>query len=68
MTPATVVFFMLISLPGNPPMFFEEKTASLAECLFEVHEFLVKPSHELLIRGGMIQVGCRKDFSPSEEH
>lgn len=68
MIPVAVTFFLIISLPGSHPMVFEEKTATLAECLFEVHEFLVKPSHELLIRGGMVQVGCSREFLPSEEH
>lgn len=68
MTAAAAIFFMIIYLPDSQPTVFEEKTATLAECLFEVHEFLLKPSHELLIRGGMIQVGCRREFSPSEEH
>lgn len=63
-----VVFWVLIQLPGNQPMFYEHPIASLAECLFEVHQFLVNPPHTLLIRGGVIDVGCRLTFEKSEEH
>ena len=63
-----VTFFMVMQVPGHPPIQYSHETANMAECLFEVHEFLVKPSHEVLIRGGILQVGCQRQFGPSEEH
>lgn len=63
-----VIFFVLLVFPGMPPMQFAYSVNNLSECLFEVHEFMVKPSHELLIKGGHLRVGCARDFPPSQEH
>jgi hypothetical protein len=64
-----VVFWVILQLPGNQmPLRFEHPVANLAECLFETHEFMVKPPHELLIQGGQLQAGCVITFDPSEEH
>jgi hypothetical protein len=64
-----VIFWVILQLPGNQtPLRFEHPVPTLAECLFETHQFLTKPPHEALIRGGQLQVGCVVTFEPSEEH
>lgn len=64
-----VIFWVILQLPGNQmPLRFEHPVANLAESLFETHEFMVKPPHELLIQGGQLQAGCVVTFTPSEEH
>lgn len=69
MIPTKVIFFVIMIIQGqSQPTRFDRELPSLAECIFEVHEFMVKPSHELLIRGGQLQVGCVTAFPPSEEH
>jgi len=68
MAPIPVIFYVILVVTGQSPIRFDHKVNSLAECLFEVHEFMAKPSHELLIRGGQLQVGCIAEFAPSEEH
>lgn len=65
---SVVIFYVIMVMNGQQPIKFEAELPSFAECLFEVHEFMVKPSHELLIRGGQLQVGCVTAFPPSEEH
>jgi hypothetical protein len=64
-----VIFYIIIAF-NNPieAVHFEHRTENLAACLYEAHEFLSKPSHELLIRGGNVQVGCVREFAKSEEH
>ena len=64
-----VIFWVILQIPGNQmPLRFEHPTENLAACLFETHQFLTKPPHEALIRGGQLQVGCIVTFAPSEEH
>ena len=64
-----VLFWIALQIPGQPmPATFEHQVESLAACLFEVHQFLTKPPHELLLRGGKLSSGCLIEFLPSEEH
>lgn len=62
-----VTFLFVMQFPGERPIHYSHEVASIKECLFEVHEFLIKPSNQLLIRGGVLQVGCAVAFAPSEE-
>ncbi len=83
MTPVAVIFYvvMIMASPdleffdGKPeeikppePIYFQHRVNSWAECLYEAHEFAAKPSNELKIRGGRLQVGCMTEFPPSQEH
>lgn len=63
-----VIFWVYVFLPGNQPIAWQYPIESLAACLFEAHQFLTKPPHTILIRGGQLQVGCTVHFEPSEEH
>lgn len=64
----TAIFFLTIVMAGREPVHFEHETKTMAECLYEVHEFLARPSHEVLIKGGQVQVGCARDLPKSVEH
>jgi hypothetical protein len=83
MNPVSVVFYVIMTLaspnrdfhdgkPGEQAqpksIYFQHRMNSWEECLYEVNEFMVKPSHELLIRGGQVQIGCVTEFGPSVEH
>jgi len=63
-----VVFVLVMALPGEEPTIFEQKVDSLEKCLFEVHEFAVKPMHKLLLEGGQLSIGCTIDYEKSVEH
>ena len=63
-----ILFVVVMAIPGQQPIQHVNPVASLAECLFEAHEFLMHPSHRLLIEGGQLQVGCVTTYPKSEEH
>lgn len=63
------VFWFALWFNGEPHQtLFEGPPEPLAMCLFEVHEFLSKPPHQLIIRGGELRAGCTLAFPKSEEH
>lgn len=64
----TILFVVVLVLPDQYPIRHAEPVASIAECLFEAHEFIMKPSHRLLIEGGQLQVSCVTTYEKSEEH
>lgn len=63
-----ILFVLILSLPDQTPIRHVEPVPSIAECLFEAHEFLMHPSHRLLIEGGQLQVSCVSQFEKSEEY
>lgn len=63
-----VIFFVAMLIPGREPVIFEQEVQSLAQCLFEAHEFAVKPSNAILIEGGQLNVGCSMSFARSVVH
>ena len=63
-----VAFIVTMLLTGQRPVVYRYPVEDLARCLYEVHEFAAKPSHEALIKGGEILVGCAIRLKPSEEH
>ena len=66
---AKILFYVIISIAGQErPITFEYEVEGWEECIYEAGEFAAKPSHEMLIRGGQLQVGCITQFPPSEEH
>lgn len=65
---STILFVVILALPGQQPIQHAAPVASIAECVFEMHEFLMHPSHKLLIEGGMLQVSCVATYEKSEEH
>lgn len=64
----SILFVVVLTLTDQHPIRHVEPVASLAECLFEAHEFLMHPSHRLLIEGGQLQVSCVSQYEKSEEH
>lgn len=48
-----VLFFLVLTLPGHPPVPFSEERASLGECLADVAIAL-----EVVPDKGTIQAGC----------
>jgi hypothetical protein len=66
MTPL-VTFWLVLVMPNHEPLRLTTPM-SLAECLFEVNEFLAKPGRTVALSGGIIQAGCRLQLEPSLEH
>ena len=64
---AVVVFFLMLSLPGQMPVPYQEQSASLAACLADVREILTRISPSLA-GGGSIQAGCVVKPEPFAEH
>lgn len=64
---ATVVFFLSILMPGREPIHFQHPAENLAACLFEVHEFMARPSR-IVLGGGEVQAGCARAVPKSVEH
>ena len=54
-----VIFFIIMALPGKPPITHDHQSASLQECMEDVAAILNKISPTVLAAaGGSIQVGC----------
>jgi hypothetical protein len=66
--PVVVFWFMMAIAGAKQPARFAEAVEDLPACEIEVHEFLRKPPHALLLAGGSLQVGCEVTFPKSEEH
>jgi hypothetical protein len=67
-TVPTVVFWFMLTLAGaNHPTVYKEPAEDLPACEIEAKALLLKPPHELLLRGGKLSAGCEVSFPKSKE-
>lgn len=68
MTTLSVILYLAITFPGQPPVTYTEKSDSVEHCTRDISDFAANPPHAIIIAGGSIQVSCIVEIPPSVEH
>lgn len=65
---AVFVFMLVLTLPGKPPLVYEEDGLTLGQCMGMELDVLTRPVTGPLLKGAEIDAGCTRKIAPSQEH
>lgn len=63
-----VTFWLVLYLPGQPPIPHSEMVGSLDECFAAARHFLTRPTDGVLLHGGKLEASCVITVAPSVEN
>ena len=69
MPPILVFFWLVLYLPGQRPIPYQEpQPMSLDDCVEALRHFLTRPTDGVMIHGGKLEASCVIEVAPSEDH
>lgn len=61
-----VILWIVLSVPGHKPIQYQEKAASLEECVGKLADVVMRPP-EAITLGGTMQVSCVVKYPPGSK-